>query len=78
MRFLNDGLPLESDLVDSPELRVWAKAHLDKQQLVDMLSFTFLAHRIVTNPTYYDSVSSSRDENLSRIVDDLVYTLSAN
>ncbi|KAJ6509919.1 Sec63-domain-containing protein [Mycena vitilis] len=75
MRFLNDGLPLESALLDSPELRAWYTTHarLDKQQLVDALSFTFLARRIATNPTYYDCVSSSRDENLSRIVDDLVY-----
>ncbi|KAF7352893.1 putative helicase mug81 [Mycena venus] len=75
LRFLNDGLPLESALLDSSELRAWytAHAHLDKQQLVDALSFTFLAHRIATNPTYYDCVSNSRDENLSRIVDDLVY-----
>jgi antiviral helicase SLH1 len=76
IRFLNEGLPLESALVDSPELHAWYKAHahLDKQQLVDALSFTFLAHRIATNPTYYDCVSNSRDENLSRIVDDLVYS----
>ncbi|KAJ7904375.1 Sec63-domain-containing protein [Mycena olivaceomarginata] len=76
IRFLNEGLPLESALVDSPELHAWYKAHahLDKQQLVDALSFTFLAHRITTNPTYYDCVSNSRDENLSRIVDDLVYS----
>ncbi|KAJ7129808.1 Sec63-domain-containing protein [Mycena epipterygia] len=75
IRFLNDGLPLESALLDSAELRAWhaSHAHLDKQQLVDALSFTFLAHRIATNPTYYDCVSNSRDENLSRIVDDLVY-----
>jgi antiviral helicase SLH1 len=75
LRFLNEGLPLESALLNSPELRAWyaAHAHLDKQQLVDALSFTFLAHRIATNPTYYDCVSSSRYENLSRIVDDLVY-----
>ncbi|KAJ7179176.1 Sec63 Brl domain-containing protein [Mycena filopes] len=75
MRFLNDGLPLESALLNSPELRAWFAGHanLDKQQLVDALSFTFLAQRIATNPTYYDCVSTSRDENLSRIVDDLVY-----
>ncbi|KAJ6516016.1 Sec63-domain-containing protein [Mycena sanguinolenta] len=80
IRFLNDGLPLESALIDSPELRAWYNAHkhLDKQQLVDALSFTFLAHRIATNPTYYDCVSDSRDENLSRIVDDLVYAAAAS
>ncbi|KAJ7742479.1 Sec63-domain-containing protein [Mycena maculata] len=75
VRFLNEGLPLESALLGSPELRGWHAAHayLDKQQLVDALSFTFLAQRIASNPTYYDCVSPSRDENLSRIVDDLVY-----
>ncbi|KAJ7507670.1 Sec63 Brl domain-containing protein [Mycena galericulata] len=75
MRFLSDGLPLESALLGSPELRAWhaAHAHLEKQQLVDALSWTFLAKRIASNPTYYDCVSASRDENLSRIVDDLVY-----
>ncbi|KAF7355212.1 putative helicase mug81 [Mycena sanguinolenta] len=77
IRFLNDGLPLESALIDSPELRAWytAHKHLDKQQLVDALSFTFLAHRIATNPTFYDCVSDSQDKNLSRIVDDLVYAV---
>ncbi|KAJ6629115.1 Sec63-domain-containing protein [Mycena sp. CBHHK59/15] len=75
VRFLADGLPLESALLGSPELHAWVARHVqrDKQQLVDALSFTFLAHRIATNPTYYDCVSDSRDENLSRIVDDLVY-----
>ncbi|KAJ7283771.1 Sec63-domain-containing protein [Mycena rebaudengoi] len=76
MRFLNEGLPLESALLGSAELRSWYERHarLEKQHLVDALSFTFLARRVATNPTYYDCVSSSRDENLSRIVDDLVYT----
>jgi antiviral helicase SLH1 len=42
-----------------------------KQQAVDMLSFTFLARRLVSNPTYYDATASSLDENLSKIVDKL-------
>ncbi|KAF7301385.1 hypothetical protein MIND_00703700 [Mycena indigotica] len=80
MRFLSDGLPLESSLIGSPELFSWyqSRAHLDKQQIVDALSFTFLAHRIVSNPTYYDCVGSSRDENLSRLVDDLVYSATSS
>ncbi|KAJ7638696.1 Sec63 Brl domain-containing protein [Roridomyces roridus] len=75
MRFLTEGLPLESALLGSPELRTWhaSHSHLDKQQLVDVLSFTLLAHRVASNPTYYGCTSTSRDENLSRIVDDLVY-----
>ncbi|KAK7061615.1 putative helicase mug81 [Favolaschia claudopus] len=79
IRFLNDGLPLESALVESSELRAWHSAHssLTKQGLVDVLSFTFLARRIASNPAYYDCVSDCRDENLSRIVDDLVYAADA-
>jgi len=42
----------------------------EKQHIMDALSFTFLAHRVATNPAYYDC-TSSRDENLSRIVDKL-------
>ncbi|KAF7332131.1 hypothetical protein MKEN_00094100 [Mycena kentingensis (nom. inval.)] len=77
MRFLSDGLPLESSLLASPELQSWYQTHadLDKQQLVDALSFTFLVRRITTNPTYYDCAVASRDENISRVVDDLVYNL---
>lgn len=74
LRFLNEGLPLESGLQESEELEHWYKANniQDKQQFVDVLSFTFLAQRISSNPTYYDCTSSSRDENLSRVVDRLV------
>jgi antiviral helicase SLH1 len=36
-----------------------------------MLSFTFLARRVVSNPMYYDVTAGSRDENLSQIVDKL-------
>ncbi|CAK5275707.1 unnamed protein product [Mycena citricolor] len=77
VRFLNDGLPLESGLLRSPELRAWYQnqghRELSNQQLVDALSFTFLSRRLASNPTYYDCLQSSRDENLSRTVDDLVY-----
>lgn len=75
LRFLNEGLPLESGLQDSEELEHWYRDSAlaqDKQQLVDALSFTFLAQRIASNPSYYDCTSSSRDENLSRLVDSLV------
>lgn len=78
-RFLNDGLPLESELLGSPVLMEWIKAqNLDwrrqKQDLVDVLSFSFLSRRIVTNPSYYDCPPEGKNPNLSRIVDRLLET----
>lgn len=76
-RFLNEGLPLESHLLETRVLENWYKERRksdgisDKQQGVEALSFTFLARRIVSNPVYYDCPSSSHDESLSRIVDKL-------
>ena len=76
-RFLNDGLPLESRLLETDALRTWYAARRkdggikDKQQAVDMLSFTFLARRLVSNPAYYDARSTAVNELLSRIVDGL-------
>jgi len=74
-RFLNDGLPLESRLLETHDLETWYHKQIQdgrmvgKQQAVDMLSFTFLARRLVGNPTYYDATAGSLDENLSQIVD---------
>jgi len=76
-RFLNEGLPLESRLLETQDLVSWYNNQrkkgwiLDKQQGVAALSFTFLAQRISSNPFYYDAVSRSLDENLSRIIDKL-------
>jgi antiviral helicase SLH1 len=76
MRFLEEGLPLESRLLDSDQLRRWYKHHRNgghirnKQEGVQALSWTFLARRVASNPTYYDS-KGTRDESLSRIVDNL-------
>jgi antiviral helicase SLH1 len=75
-RFLEGGLPLESRLLGSDQLRQWYKHHRDrghirnKQEGVQALSWTFLARRAASNPTYYDS-KGIRDECLSRIVDEL-------
>ncbi|PFH52850.1 hypothetical protein AMATHDRAFT_1892 [Amanita thiersii Skay4041] len=77
-RFLNNGLPLESRLLEEPELDKWLKLEMerkksfDKQQIVEALSFTYLARRIGNNPSYYGCVTTSRDENLSRVVDRLM------
>ncbi|KAL7282501.1 hypothetical protein ACG7TL_003972 [Trametes sanguinea] len=76
-RFLNDGLPLESKLLETDVLRSWYRDRRkdgsipDKQAAVDVLSFTFLARRLVSNPAYYDARSTSVNELLSRIVDQL-------
>ena len=76
-RFLNDGLPLESRLLETDALRAWYRDRRrdgtigDKQAAVDVLSFTFLARRLVSNPVYYDARSTSVNELLSRIVDRL-------
>ncbi|KAI0282301.1 Sec63-domain-containing protein [Russula aff. rugulosa BPL654] len=88
MRFLEGGLPLESRLLRSDQLRQWYKHHRDRghirnrQEGVQALSWTFLARRAASNPTYYDN-EGTRDECLSRIVDELeesifVYTIHKN
>ena len=78
-RFLDDGLPVESQLTETKTLQNWVKTVLhrpiDKQQVVDALSFTFLAQRIISNPSYYGFTSRNQDENLSAIVDQLVETM---
>lgn len=74
-KFLEEGLPLESQLPESLVLRDWAKSFflgVDRTQVMDVLSFTFLAQRLVGNPFYYGFRSRNLEENLSRIVDKLV------
>lgn len=77
LRFLNEGLSVESQLLETHHLQTWFQEQIKtgriigKQQAIDALSFTFLARRVVTNPAYYDAESGSRDEKLSRIVDKL-------
>ncbi|KAG9002686.1 hypothetical protein FRB94_003721 [Tulasnella sp. JGI-2019a] len=77
MRFLNQGLPLESELRESGTLepwvqrRIWDGAIKTKQDVLDVLSFTFLSRRLKSNPTYYDTEPEKRDKSLSRFVDDM-------
>lgn len=78
LRFLTDGLPLESRLLEEDELRAWYRNQREqgrirsKQDGVDALSFTFLSRRLQTNPAFYDaSPHGSKSERLSRIVDGL-------
>ena len=78
MRFLEDGLPLESTLHESGVLQEWLCAQWrnglisDKQQAIDILSWTYLARRMSSNPMYYDAVPGAVDESLSRLVDRLL------
>ncbi|PVF94776.1 putative RNA helicase [Serendipita vermifera] len=84
-RFLADGLPLESQLVDeegeeespiSQTLRGWVETQIksgnlqSKQDLLDFLASTFLAYRVERNPTYYD-MEGDKAVFLSRLVDSL-------
>ncbi|KAI6047295.1 Sec63-domain-containing protein [Pisolithus marmoratus] len=73
-KFLSDdGLPLESQLLETDLLSRWYRECMEegtlrnKEDAVQALSFTFMARRVISNATYYDVVSSSRDEVLSRI-----------
>lgn len=76
-RFLNDGLPVESTLHSTPALKRWLhdrwKSGMisDKQQTLDILSWTYLARRMASNPMYYDAVPEAVDETLSRMTDSL-------
>ncbi|GBE79749.1 Putative helicase [Sparassis crispa] len=76
-RFLNEGLPLESKLLETGDLQTWYRDRrkdgsiADKQQGVDVLSTTFLARRLISNPAYYDATSTAINELLSRITDQL-------
>ncbi|KAH7887857.1 Sec63-domain-containing protein [Phlebopus sp. FC_14] len=77
-KFLNDGLPLESQLLEADVLRRWYRQSrsdgtlCDKEDGVAALSFTLLAQRVIRNPCYYDVPHNlSQDEMLSRIVDEL-------
>jgi len=61
-RFLNEGLPLESSLLDAGSLVVdWIQKsrgtneeRVKKPEVHKILSWTFLRHRIASNPVYYD------------------------
>ncbi len=78
-RFLDGGLPLESQLHESHTLRDWTNSffayHLDQGRIMDILSFTFLAQRLNGNPSYYSFTSHKLEENLSILVDKLIDNL---
>ncbi|CDZ98858.1 sec63-domain-containing protein [Phaffia rhodozyma] len=80
LRFLTEGLPLESllHLPSSNVLRSAFQAEMakgtikTKQDGLDFLTHTFLIHRIRSNPTFYGAMTSDEEdeyERLSRVVD---------
>ncbi|KAF9008935.1 Sec63 Brl domain-containing protein [Cyathus striatus] len=74
-RFLNDGVPLESQLLETSVLVQWCRMQrnqgfsITKQDIVDILSFTFLARRVASNPSYYRFTPTMKHETLSNIAD---------
>jgi antiviral helicase SLH1 len=95
LKFLNEGLPLESSLVGTlmrktqfqsiaalqdmlDDIASWTRDVLHKsrqptrQDFMDILSWSFLARRIHSNPVYYGTALGLEDERLSRLVDDFL------
>ena len=77
-RFLTEGLPLESQLMETDTLQNWIRSleskgfGMSKQDLFDFLSFSLLSRRVASNPTYYSFTSTNQAENLSRLVDQIL------
>lgn len=63
--------------MESGTLKKWVDEGVQKgrvksrQDVIDVLSFTFLARRVKSNPTYYDAGTEHVDEVLSRFADRL-------
>ncbi|SGY69108.1 BQ5605_C004g02960 [Microbotryum silenes-dioicae] len=80
-RYLDQGLPLESALLDQDDTKgnsliqmMWsdlAQRQLisNRQDVVDALSWTFMARRIEDNPSYYNDRGQEAESLLSRIAD---------
>ncbi|CAE6500996.1 unnamed protein product [Rhizoctonia solani] len=76
MRFLENGLPLESELMeaDCGVLRKWAQTMMganllkNPQDLLDILGHTYLRRRLKTNPSYYED-GANEEDTLVKLVD---------
>lgn len=77
LRFLNEGLPLESDLLRGDTLKRWLQdwrkkaSIVQKEDAADALSFTFLYQRLDVNPAYYEAQSIKKVNYISRLIDDI-------
>ena len=78
-RFLNEGLPLESSLLDAGSFVVdWIQKsrktgasvteRTKKHEIHNIFSWTFLRHRIASNPVYYD-IKEGKGHGLWQAVD---------
>lgn len=85
-RFLNQGLAVESQLAFDPLLEQTVFGELasargrrvkNRQDVVDLLSWTFASRRLEDNPSYYASALSSDSDPspLSRLADRLLVSL---
>ncbi|QRV72722.1 hypothetical protein RhiJN_00736 [Ceratobasidium sp. AG-Ba] len=76
MRFLREGLPLESELMegDHEVLAEWIKGMAgagllqSPQDMMDIMGHTYLRRRLKSNPNYYSDEDDGRDI-LSKLVD---------
>ncbi|CAE6454479.1 unnamed protein product [Rhizoctonia solani] len=76
MRFLENGLPLESELMeaDCGVLKKWAHTMMganllkNPQDLLDILGHTYLRRRLKTNPNYYED-GANEGGTLAKLVD---------
>ncbi|CUA70241.1 hypothetical protein RSOLAG22IIIB_00592 [Rhizoctonia solani] len=76
MRFLESGLPLESELMeaDCGVLKKWAQSMMganllkNPQDLLDLLGHTYLRRRLKTNPNYYED-GVNEEGTLVKLVD---------
>lgn len=83
-RYLRTGLPLESRLLDQDGGGARLLRHMvayevvkadvkDRQDIVDLLSWTYLAQRLRSNPDFYDSTR----QDLSSVADEVCGSLRA-
>ncbi|EUC57708.1 activating signal cointegrator 1 complex subunit 3, putative [Rhizoctonia solani AG-3 Rhs1AP] len=76
MRFLENGLPLESELMEADYgvLKKWAHTMMganllkNPQDLLDILGHTYLRRRLKTNPNYYED-GANEEGTLAKLVD---------
>ncbi|KAH7343854.1 Sec63 Brl domain-containing protein [Rhizoctonia solani] len=76
VRFLENGLPLESELMeaDCAVLKKWTQTMMganllkNPQDLLDILGHTYLRRRLKSNPTYYED-GANEEETLVKLVD---------
>jgi hypothetical protein len=53
-----------------PQLHRPRAADLRKRDMMDLLSWSYLALRVKSNPTYYDIYPGHEEEGVSRLVDE--------